>query len=68
MSDPTNTPIAQLLSDSDLAARWKVSKRTIQRWRAENQIPQPFKVGRTALYRLDVITAFEIDRSKIGER
>lgn len=67
MSDSTNTPLAQLLSDSDLAARWKVSKRTIQRWRTDNRLPQPFKVGRKALYPLDVISAFEMARPKSGE-
>jgi predicted DNA-binding transcriptional regulator AlpA len=67
MTDPMNTPLAQLLSDSDLADRWKVSKRTIQRWRADNRLPQPFKVGRKALYPLDVISAFEMVRPASGE-
>ena len=57
-----------LLSECDLAARWKVSTRTIQRWRAGHLLPEPFKIGRKPLYRLEVILAFETAPPKLEER
>jgi hypothetical protein len=56
-----------LISEDDLAVRWKVSKRTLQRWRNESRLPKAFKVGRKILYRLDAVEAFESAQVGDGE-
>ena len=47
------------LSESELAQRWKVSTRTIQRWRHEGRLLEWFSVGRKVLYRVEAIEAIE---------
>lgn len=47
------------LSETELAQRWKVSTRTIQRWRHEGRLTNWFAVGRRVLYRLEAIEAIE---------
>jgi hypothetical protein len=48
----------------DLARRWRVSERTLERWRWLRQGPQYLKTGGRVVYRLDDIEAFEIARSR----
>jgi Helix-turn-helix domain len=48
----------------DLARRWRVSERTLERWRWLRQGPQYLKIGGRVVYRLDDIEAFEITRSR----
>jgi len=48
----------------DLARRWRVSERTLERWRWLRQGPQYLKIGGRVVYRLDDIEAFEIARSR----
>jgi excisionase family DNA binding protein len=52
-------PHQHMLTEAELAQRWKVSKRTIQRWRHEGRLPDAFRIGRKVLFRIDVVTAFE---------
>ena len=52
-------PGKPLLTEDELAARWQVSRRTLQRHRHEGHLPEPFRIGRKVLYRLDVVLAFE---------
>ncbi len=52
---PGNPP----LTEAELAARWQVSRRTLQRLRHEGRLPEPFRIGRKILYRAAEITAFE---------
>lgn len=59
-SNPTShLPADALLTEAELAARWMVSLRTMQRLRDQGGLPISFRVGRKILYRLDVIQAFE---------
>jgi len=45
----------------DLARRWNVSPRTLERWRWLKQGPQYLRVGGRVLYRLEDIEAFEAE-------
>ena len=47
------------LNQTDLARRWKVSPRTLERWRWVGKGPAYLKVGGRVLYRLEDIEAHE---------
>lgn len=47
------------LSQCDLAARWHMSARTLERWRFLHQGPPFLKLGGRIAYRLADIEAFE---------
>lgn len=47
------------LHQVDLARRWKLSPRTLERWRWLGQGPQHVKVGGRVIYRLEDVEAFE---------
>lgn len=47
------------LHQIELANRWRVSPRTLERWRWLQQGPRYLKVGGRVLYRLADIEAFE---------
>lgn len=49
----------QSVHERDLAAHWKKSVRTLQRWRRDGYGPAYFAIGSTIYYRLDDILAFE---------
>jgi hypothetical protein len=51
------------LNQIDLARRWRVSERTLERWRWLREGPQYLKIGGRVVYRLDDIEAFELTRS-----
>jgi hypothetical protein len=50
------------LNQIDLARRWRISPRTLERWRWLQQGPGYLKIGRHVVYRLDEIEAFEAGR------
>ncbi len=47
------------LSQIDLAKRWRMSPRTLERWRYTGEGPRFIKLGGRVIYRLDDIEAFE---------
>lgn len=47
------------LNQVELARRWSISPRTLERWRWLSQGPQYLKIGGRVVYRLDDIEAFE---------
>lgn len=47
------------LSQTDLANRWRMSPRTLERWRFTGEGPQFVKLGGRVVYRLEDIEAFE---------
>lgn len=47
------------LSQIQLARRWSVSPRTLERWRWSGQGPTYVKAGRRVVYRLEDIEAYE---------
>lgn len=49
----------QCLNQKELARRWGLSHRTLERWRGVGQGPQYLKLGGRVLYRLADIEAFE---------
>ncbi len=50
------------LNQHDLAARWGVSVRTLERWRWLNQGPAFLKIGGRVAYRQEDIKAYEAAR------
>lgn len=50
------------LHQADLARRWNVSPRTLERWRWLGQGPRFLKIGGRVAYRLEDIEAFEAAR------
>ena len=49
------------LNQTELAARWKISPRTRERWRWAGEGPQFLKVGGRVIYRIENVEAFERD-------
>ena len=47
------------LRQIDLARRWRMSARTLERWRWQGIGPTHLKIGGKVLYRLEVIEAYE---------
>lgn len=47
------------LNQKELARRWNISHRTLERWRYIGQGPAFLKLGGRVLYRCDDIEAFE---------
>jgi hypothetical protein len=47
------------LNQVDLARRWKISPRTLERWRWLGEGPQYLKLGGRVLYRVADIEEFE---------
>ena len=58
----------RLLSQIDLALRWKLSIRTLERWRWLKRGPKYMKVGGRVRYRLSDVEAFEKAHERLGER
>jgi hypothetical protein len=53
------SPRPDVLSQHELARRWQISPRTLERWRWLGQGPAFLKLGRRVAYRLDDVEAFE---------
>lgn len=47
------------LNQVELSRRWKISPRTLERWRWQKVGPRYLKVGGRVVYRLEDIEAFE---------
>ena len=47
------------LTAPDLARRWGLAKRTIDRWRWEGSGPRHLKIGGKVMYRLEDVEAYE---------
>lgn len=65
---PAPSPIA--LNEHDLAARWRLSVKTLRRWRQEHLGPAFCKLGARVIYLLSEIEAFErrCSRYTVGAR
>ena len=50
------------LNQIDLAARWKISPRTLERWRWKGDGPAFMKIGGRVVYRIADIEAYENGR------
>ena len=49
----------KLLNQQQLATRWTVSARTLERWRWSGEGPQFLKIGGRVVYRVEDILAYE---------
>lgn len=43
----------------ELAARWRISHRTLEYWRSLGDGPRFIKIGRRVVYRMEDVVAFE---------
>lgn len=50
------------LTQDELAARWRVSPRTLEQWRWRGIGPRHLKIGGRVIYPLDEVEAFEAER------
>lgn len=50
------------LNQVELAARWKISPRTLERWRWTGEGPAFIKIGGRVVYRLEEVEAYENTR------
>ena len=50
------------LSQIELAARWNISHRTLERWRWTGEGPQYVKLGGRVVYRLEDVEADEAEQ------
>ncbi len=55
------------LNQIDLARRWKISPRTLERWRWLGEGPQYLKLGGRVLYRVADIEDFEQSTVQLGK-
>jgi hypothetical protein len=62
MISPPLEPAVRHLQQTDLARRWRISPRTLERWRWLNQGPRYLKIGGRVAYRLEDVEAFEAER------
>lgn len=49
----------RVLTENELANRWGISPKTLQRWRTEGRGPYYMKLSKRVTYPLDVIIEFE---------
>ncbi len=47
------------VNQKELGARWKISHRTLERWRWAQEGPRYLKIGGRVVYRLSDVEAFE---------
>jgi hypothetical protein len=52
----------QHLNQIELARRWRISPRTLERWRWLRQGPQYLKIGERVVYRLEDVETFEAEK------
>ena len=48
-----------VFTEADLASRWGMSPKTLQRWRMEGRGPHYLKLGKRVNYPLNAVIAFE---------
>lgn len=54
------------LNQIDLARRWRVSPRTLERWRWQKVGPAYLKVGNHVVYRIEDVEAYETRRRRLS--
>ena len=56
------------LLEYELAQRWRLSVRTLQRWRCAGSGPVFLRLGRRVAYRLSDVEHFETAQMRAGDR
>lgn len=51
--------LALYFRESELALRWRMSERTLQRWRQAGKVPRYLRLGGRVLYPIADVLAFE---------
>jgi hypothetical protein len=64
-SSPSRRPHEHLLQ-AELAARWRISARTLERWRWQRVGPPHLKIGGRVVYRLEDVVAYEAEQLRGG--
>ena len=59
LPDPMRPHERRVLSESELAQRWGVSAKTLQRWRSEGRGPHYLKLSKRVTYPLEIIAEYE---------
>ncbi len=54
----------RLLLQSELASRWRISPRTLERWRSTGEGPRFCKIGGRVTYREEDVIAFEAEQMR----
>jgi hypothetical protein len=57
-----NTPDLRHFNQVQLARRWSLSPRTLERWRWLKQGPDYLKIGGRIVYRIEDVECFEADK------
>lgn len=52
------------LNQTELASRWTISARTLERWRWTGEGPAFLKIGGRVVYRLEDVLAYEQSRQR----
>ena len=52
------------LTHKELARRWTISHRTLERWRYTGEGPQFMKIGVRVAYRLEDVEAYETEQTR----
>jgi len=52
------------LNQIDLARRWSISPRTLERWRWLGQGPRYIKIGGRVVYRVEEVEVFEAQQTR----
>lgn len=55
------------LTETELAQRWGISPKTLQRWRSENRGPSYLKLSKRVTYPVQDILAFEHNQKKVRQ-
>ena len=53
------------LTQLDLARRWRMSTRTLERWRCIRYGPAYLRLGKVVVYRLEDVKAFEASQRQV---
>ncbi|MEO9468747.1 helix-turn-helix domain-containing protein [Parasphingorhabdus sp.] len=56
---PTTDKLPTFFNQAELAERWRISQKTLERWRYEGKKPSFVKIHGRVLYRSDDILEFE---------
>ena len=65
--EPAAPHLVRHLNQVDLSRRWKLSPRTLERWRWLEQGPRYLKVGGRVVYRIEDIEAYEEQQLHLGD-
>jgi hypothetical protein len=57
-------PVIRHLDQTELSRRWRVSPRTLERWRWLRQGPAYLKIGGRVVYRIEDVETYEAGQAR----